>query len=532
MPSRATTDSSTPEAVAAAKQVLALKRTVAAQPRDAAAHFQLAGAYASVGDAALAERHLRRAAQLEPTSARVQIALGVLLTNQGEYDPAMDCFRAALRSEPANLDALANLGEVQLHVREYTAAAATFATAARLSPDSLPTGLALAFAEEKRGNLQAAVATYRALAARFPENAEIRFRLGEALIKAEPDRIREHLTHLDDARQRDPGNLIYFARTAILNAMIGDDERRFAALHSLLSLPTRTPDDIAIRIWALIKLGKIEDAFSTPHPALNLASLAEQDAVIAAGLPPAHRPPPLCFVGRAPAAETDRPLVFAVASGDYAQTYAPDFVSSGIAKVPGCDFHVHLMDPGSADPKSLAPEAPAERLTWSAETLERRTKGIYAARRFLRLPDLLRTLKRPIVCVDIDSLFVGDFSGTLATLQPFDAAVHERRSEFRVQQLVSAGFFAVSPSAAGLAFADFAASYIAYFESSGRELWFIDQVAIVAAKLWIERNWPSARIASAPEEILDWSPNGESAKFIWTAKGAVKFKRDRHPQPR
>jgi hypothetical protein len=424
-------------------------------------------------------------------------------------------------------------------MRECAGAADMFGRALKVAPNSIPLALALAFAEEKCGRLGNAIATYRELAARVPNNAEVRFRLGEALIKTEaaPDRVRAHLRHVDEAIALDPGNFVYLARKALLCEAIGDRDARDAALHALLARTAKSPDEISIRIWALIKTGQFANAFSTPHPALNLMSWPDQDAIGAARRPSVGFLPPLRFDRRAPQTDTERPLVVAAASADYARTYAPDFIASGLAALPDCDFHLHLMDAEGLNPESLAPGVPAGRLTWSHETIARRSKGVYAARRFLRLPELLRATRREVICVDIDSIFVGNVAEALSRLRPFDAAIYERRSEFRVQQMINASFLAVSPSEAGLRFAEFVASYIAHVESAGGEFWFIDQMAILAAKLWFAERRSAARIVGAPGEVLDWSSDGESAKFIWTAKGAVKSKgavkakRDPRSQP-
>ncbi|HXT21021.1 MAG TPA: tetratricopeptide repeat protein, partial [Thermoanaerobaculia bacterium] len=87
----------------------AARRLVAVVPASADAHYQLGIASLLDGDAAGAERELRRVLELSPRHVRAMNDLAVLLRDAGRVDEAAELLRRALAIDPAQETARRNL---------------------------------------------------------------------------------------------------------------------------------------------------------------------------------------------------------------------------------------------------------------------------------------------------------------------------------------------------------------------------------------------------------------------------------------
>jgi hypothetical protein len=221
---------------------------------------------------------------------------------------------------------------------------------------------------------------------------------------------------------------------------------------------------------------------------------------------------------------TGAPIVYAAASGDYAETFAHDLIESVLSKSAGIGFHFHVMNPGAFDIAKVLAAFPGGRLTVTHEDIGACEKTIYSTRRFLRLAQFMARIRRRFVAVDADSLFNGDVSAHELARGTFDAAIYLRDDQYFINQMINASVLAFSPTAEGRAFLDFVAAYILHFETLGTSRWFVDQMALIAARTWFKDNVSRAVIALLPANTIDWSDARESASLIWTQKGKAKIK--------
>lgn len=114
-----------------------LARLLSGEPANAPALLLLARAQQDDGQAAAAERALRRARRLRPGDANVAKRLGALLMSGGRRAEAAQVFRAALTAAPDDPELWFNLS-VTLDPRDRGGAIAAIRRAVRLQPEAVP----------------------------------------------------------------------------------------------------------------------------------------------------------------------------------------------------------------------------------------------------------------------------------------------------------------------------------------------------------------------------------------------------------
>jgi len=215
-------------------------------------------------------------------------------------------------------------------------------------------------------------------------------------------------------------------------------------------------------------------------------------------------------------------VVYAAADGLYAGTFADDLIASVLSTSPGCDVHLHLMNPGDYDPQKALGRFPADRVSWSSEIIGPCDKTLYSTRRFVRLAEFLAHADRHFVAVDIDAVFKADISASWANVPSFDAIIYRAGNEIAAHQAINAGFVAVAPTINGKEFINFLAAYILHFDDIGASQWFVDQLGLLSADTWFRNNVPGSRIETAPARVMDWKGHPSPDALIWHYKGALK----------
>ena len=214
-------------------------------------------------------------------------------------------------------------------------------------------------------------------------------------------------------------------------------------LAALRDEPLAEPE---IRMWAALDLDQPEKAFAFRPKNLNVMDYADLRAL--------YRPADLAArLGRLPSLggtmphRTARPLIYARGDGVYAARFAQGLISSALIKSPGCDVHIHLMNPGAFKPEEAFADFPAESLTWSIEDMGDCDKILYSSRRTLRLAQIQHQVERVIMLIDTDSMVNGDLAAALPAA--FDVVLNDRSDEVFAHQMAGGGFIAVAPLGAG-----------------------------------------------------------------------------------
>ena len=122
-----------------------------------------------------------------------------------------------------------------------------------------------------------------------------------------------------------------------------------------------------------------------------------------------------------------RPYVLATACDrNYFERFAPGFVASAAAQMPGAGLHFHVMEADGASRnlfQRLAADAPGLALNLSTEAASPFKSGAYyASARFLQGPALLGCYDRPLVLLDTDVEFLQPLDPLVAATAGLDFA--------------------------------------------------------------------------------------------------------------
>jgi len=366
---------------------------------------------------------------------------------------------------------------------------------------------------EERKYAEAAEA-YRRLLELKPYNLHALSTLGAILFQM--GELQESVDTLERYVRLEPDNISHLSLAATATKALGKDPTLL--LTRIIDAPMRKPlRDIASKMWAALLLGRPADAFAFRIEGLNvmdweeLAQLYRAPDLQAAiqALPPVDGGP-TCG---------PRPLLYAGGDGVYAERFAPELIASALAHCPGCDFHLHVMNPGTYRPSEALSQFPKDRVSWSTEDMGPCDKILFSPRRYIRMSQFRNATNRTMILVDTDSVINGDIVKALP--QKFDVVVYDRPDQSWAHQMVNGGFLAVAPT--GKDFLDFVAAYILSFESRGIPKWFDDQFGIVSAREWFRYNVADVSIDTAPPHMMNVKADFDPACLIWHFKGPQKL---------
>ena len=460
----------------------------------------------------------RRLIARNPQAPILHMLLGVGLTNSGKLDPAVHSYKKALSLKPDYVEAFNYLALTLQRQGKLAEAEAAYTNVLKLQPGhgEASQNLGAILEDEAKAAIAArrsadAVELMTRLAALRPADPMTLANLASTLNTR--GRFAETAPVIQRALAIEPENIRFLAIAAKAERARGLPFEPL--LHRIVAAPEREPRDARMKMCAALTLDLPEEAFALRPEGLNVMGFADLGRFYRSDLAARLQTlPPL--TGALPA-KNQRPLLFASGDGLYAKMFARDLIGSALENVPGCDFHLHIINPGSFEAEKAFAGFPVGRVTWSAEEAAP-DKTLYSTRRFIRMAQILRTVERTIIALDIDSIIKGDIVAALPAR--FDVVIYDRPDEIFANQMVNAGFLAVAPG--GQDFADFMAGYILHFEGQGAAQWFVDQMAIIAARAWLRRNVPDMSIQSAPSHMMDWQDDHAPGSLIWHFKGALK----------
>ena len=293
-----------------------LEGVVARSPAFAAAHAELAGAYATqfretkdppFVDKAIASA--RRAVELEPSSPRGLTALALAYGLAGRDEQALQTLRAALELQPRSDDLRRMIGEILVRRGDVEAGLTALRDAVRLRPDYIENPTALGLALYTRGRFEDALEPFARAVDLAPDDALAHQRLGATFhqlgrlesavqhyressrlggpasaaanigtILYRQGRFQEALANYDEAVKRRPGShQTWRSRGDALNRLGRPEEareswQRAAALAE--SMMTANPSDATARGFLAVvraKLGEVDLARSLAAQAMRAA---------------------------------------------------------------------------------------------------------------------------------------------------------------------------------------------------------------------------------------------------------------------
>lgn len=515
-----------------------LDKAISTSPTDPVLHFSRGNILVDIADKSGAVEAFERAISLDPKYSSARLNLGVLLQQLEDDEGALRQYQEILTYEKGASGALNNVGKVLASLSLKRALSETEITTLLSYKELLQERNPVLESIQGNGtfiNLSTLAATFKEQGYQekffeclsFIGSLESHDKL-EASIQVWAcvcQGAMQAALRISVKEDRDIPDCL--ADVANMFKVRQNEKEYFQCLNYIAASEAKTPFGVATQAWAELSLGYFERALSTASSVLNAMPYRQLSVLLDSKTVEEYKGSLPLLSGRWPA-HSSRPIIFAAATADYLDVFAENLIRSVFDKSPGCDVHLHIINPDGRrfHPEERLSEFPQEHLSWTSEETGECTKAVYASRRFLRLPELLLESQRVMVCLDIDSISNNNIGDFVQSKMPFDTLVYDRPNETVINQLIAAGFFVVAPTEVGVRFATFVASYIAYFEKGGEEKWFIDQMAILAAKVWFKDHVSNARIKAVPGRVLDWGKFADDS-LIWTAKGEDK---DRIPE--
>ena len=200
-------------------------------------------------------------------------------------------------------------------------------------------------------------------------------------------------------------------------------------------------------------------------------------------------------------------VVLASCDPDYFRHFALPFAHS-LASCAGvrAALHLHVVNPDrwiAGEIGALRKGVPGMPVAWSesgsahdAPSQSDAARTAAACARFIALPGVLRRYRHPVLVADIDLLIDGPLDSAFTDHAHADAVVTRRdaRDDRPWMRFVPSPLV-VCPTAAGIAFADLLARYIAHYLESGIAPWGLDRIGLAAAIMDAQSDGRAAGIA-------------------------------------
>ncbi|GGF02739.1 hypothetical protein GCM10011611_05250 [Aliidongia dinghuensis] len=366
-----------------------------------------------------------------------------------------------------------------LNARRYAEAATLFLAAVNAVPtdDEAWRGLAVALALQGRLGDLIGLADYRER-----RRGDGFLFCHEALGLLLTYRLHGHLRALDDAL---PMASVYkppaLYQAACADLLDGAEDAAFARLGRFKELVRAGAGQLPIGADSHFNIAYrqgtlIEDVDF-------VAGLAEP-AAVAARLP--------ATVRELDAGAGGRPYVLATACDrHYFERFAPGFVRSAAAQMPGAALHFHVMAADEASRslfRALTAEAPGLALNLSTEPDSAlRSGAYYASARFLVGPDLLRHYRRPVVLLDADVGFLQPLDPLVAAAAGYDFTCFRHDGAGPCSRY-PAVLGVCDPGAGGQAFLERVRLFVlAKLEIEWPFNWMLDQAALASVIRWVRK---------------------------------------------
>ena len=157
--------------------IVQFRNAVRVDNRFAEAHFQLAEAYAAIGDARNAYREYIVAADLMPDNADAQLKAGAVLSLAGRYEDARTRVQGVLNKDPRNVQAQILLGNILAGLKDLAGAIAQIEEAIQIDPARGSSYTNLGVLKLAQGEREAARAAFDKAIAVDPKSVQARLAL-------------------------------------------------------------------------------------------------------------------------------------------------------------------------------------------------------------------------------------------------------------------------------------------------------------------------------------------------------------------
>jgi tetratricopeptide (TPR) repeat protein len=203
-------------------------------------------------------------------------------------------------------------------------------------------------------------------------------------------------------------------------------------------------------------------------------------------------------------------VIFAGCDAKYFHRFADGLANSIAKHCPSTLVHFHVVNPDDRTASRIAAAQERHpglqfRLTveQAPDTLkEDAIRTFFACARFLMLPDLLRSYNCPVLMLDVDAVLLRSPHALVDHLRAERAdvaLVHGDQGDPWSQYWADA--ILACPTDRSLEYFALVRNYIRHFLQQGRAIWFLDQVALFAARIAGFDQRPAPRIVEWPADI-------------------------------
>jgi tetratricopeptide (TPR) repeat protein len=203
-----------------------------------------------------------------PLNARAHFNLGLGFEKSGDLHAAVSEYRIALRLRPTHAKAHNNLGSVLLTQGEVAAAAESFQRAIGLWPDMFEAQFNLGLAHAQLSNATAAIGAFEAALRLKPDLTDARVRLAQELLRTH--RARDAAGHFQQAAQSDPRHFDAAFGLACALFVLGEMPAAAAQFEQSLRIRPDSPEAHNNLGNVLLQLGRLPDAIGHFDSALRL----------------------------------------------------------------------------------------------------------------------------------------------------------------------------------------------------------------------------------------------------------------------
>ena len=215
-------------------------------------------------------------------------------------------------------------------------------------------------------------------------------------------------------------------------------------------------------------------------------------------------------------------VFFTACDAAYFRLYGDNYVNSVARSGGNQSVHLHIYD-GSDEQMASALRMGCELGIPVSVTRDRTpavelySEYLYAAGRFVILPQLLAATASPVVCTDVDVLIRGSFDSPVLKLEGSDVSLHLRKSSSLPWRKVLASTVIAMPTTGAQRYFNAVAG--ALQEVLARPLGHhVDQMILYFAFRQARRGHEhNVRFVPMDKRLIDW--DFEEHSLIWNAKG-------------
>lgn len=506
-----------------------LRTQIAEEPESAHLNYKLGLLMCDAGKAAEALSFLQKAVQLDPTISHV-LSLGHCLETLGATEAALQCYRVCLDKRVDDAELWARYGKVLQHANRNSEAEDAYAKALSIQPEQLQVRISLSRLLWLTDPTRAIECLDKALQS---DNADLASRCQllsvQLLFKEWAGRIENgqkpyHASSLDDL-------FFHYAEATL-------EELKTSAA----DLANAHPDNDWARMTNALTAFATGDLEQAQH---KFSSIKEESLSLMAHtirfdedffkvLRKSTRPKILEGLPRVEAVKTcefdANNVLYMSCNASYFDLYAKPLLRSLSHTGDGHQVHIHLMDSAPGHTEAAHTFCRDLSNVHFAMSLERpclpendpaAARAYFHAIRLIRFYHHVKHYDRTLWLMDVDAIFNKSPQSFFSTISGADIALRVRPGRLEPWNQFNACLMGVRPTQKALDYLEYVASYIAYFYQKQQLPWGIDQLAMYASYVDLERQTEAPELSFLDDQVLDYEHNADG--ILWCSSGSLKL---------